>query len=99
MPCCILAGDADGDGLDMVMPVAGLMMGIAFRVRVADGWCSFRVECWLWNAGGMKAGEDEFRENVGAMVLCGWLGEPLGDSLASDDLSDDPLCMETSCRR
>jgi hypothetical protein len=37
MVCCILAGEADGDGLAIVMPVAGLMMGIAFRVRVAAG--------------------------------------------------------------
>jgi len=42
--CCILAGDTEGGGLDMVMPVAGLTIGIALRARVAEGWCSFKVE-------------------------------------------------------
>jgi hypothetical protein len=36
--CCILAGDTEGGGLDMEMPVAGLMMGMALRARVAEGW-------------------------------------------------------------
>jgi hypothetical protein len=43
--CCILAGDTDCGGLDMEMPVAGLMMGMAFRARVAAGWCIFMVDC------------------------------------------------------
>lgn len=38
------AGDTEGGGLDMLMPVAGLMMGIALRPRVAAGWCSFKLE-------------------------------------------------------
>jgi hypothetical protein len=46
MDCCILAGDTDEGGLDMVMPVAGLMMGMALRPRVAAGWWSFRLG-WL----------------------------------------------------
>lgn len=46
--CCIRPGDTDGGGLDMVRPLAGLMMGMALRVRVAAGWCSFSVACWLW---------------------------------------------------
>ena len=29
----------------MLMPVAGLMMGMGFRARVAEGWCSFKVDC------------------------------------------------------
>jgi len=41
--CCILAGDTDWGGLDMLIPVLGLTMGIAFRIRVAAGWCSFSV--------------------------------------------------------
>jgi hypothetical protein len=45
MVCCILAGDTDGDGLAMVMPVAGLTIGMALRVRVAAGWCSFKLDC------------------------------------------------------
>jgi hypothetical protein len=35
--CCILAGETEGGGLDMEMPVAGLMMGMALRARVAEG--------------------------------------------------------------
>lgn len=72
MECCILAGDTEGGGLDMVMPVAGLMMGMALRPRVAAGWCSL----WLvggempgWKlAGGMKGGDDELREKPGGTV-------------------------------
>ena len=46
--CCIRPGDTDGEGLDMVRPLAGLTMGMALRVRVAAGWCSFSIACWLW---------------------------------------------------
>jgi len=35
--CCILAGDTDGGGLDMLIPVLGLTMGMALRIRVAAG--------------------------------------------------------------
>ena len=35
--CCILGGETEGGGLDMVRPLAGLMMGMALRVRVAAG--------------------------------------------------------------
>jgi hypothetical protein len=35
--CCILAGETEGGGLDIEMPVAGLMMGMALRARVAEG--------------------------------------------------------------
>lgn len=35
--CCSAAGDTEGEGLAMVMPVAGLMMGMALRPRVAEG--------------------------------------------------------------
>jgi hypothetical protein len=45
MDCCILAGETDGGGLDMLMRVAGLMMGMALRARVAEGWWSFKVDC------------------------------------------------------
>ena len=55
-----------GEGEVMVMPVTGLMMGIALRVRVAAGWCSFKVDCWLWKVGGTKGGEDELSEKAGA---------------------------------
>lgn len=42
--CCIRAGDTDGGGLDMVRPLAGLMMGIALRARVAAGACNFKAD-------------------------------------------------------
>ena len=68
MTCwCIRAGDTDGGGLLMVAPVDGLMMGMALRARVADGWCSFKLECWL-KAGGINGGDDELREKAGATV-------------------------------
>lgn len=40
-------GDTDAGGLGTVRPwpLAGLMMGMALRVRVAAGWWSFRLEC------------------------------------------------------
>ncbi len=68
--CCILAGDTDDGGLDMEMPVAGLMMGMALRPRVAAGWWSLMFG-WGWVekvVGGMKGGEAELREKPGATV-------------------------------
>ncbi len=80
----------------MVMPVEGLMMGMALpRVRVAAGSCNFMPELWLWNEGGMKTGDVELRENGGATVLGCCVGEASGDKLAKDDRSDeaiDDLC-------
>jgi hypothetical protein len=52
----------------MEMPVDGLIMGMAFLPRVADGWWSFKLDCWLIKLGGMKGGEEELRENPGATV-------------------------------
>lgn len=93
--CCIRAGDTDGGGLDMLRPVAGLMMGMALRARVAEGWWSFKPECWLWYVGGMNAGEVELRENGGATVMGCCVGELCGELLASDDRSEDELCIDT----
>ncbi len=90
------AGDTEGGGLDMEMPVAGLMMGMALRPRVAEGWWSLMLDCWLWKLGGMKAGEDELRENPGATVWGCCVGEDSGELLASDERSE-ALEMETSC--
>lgn len=36
--CCIIAGEMDRGGLATLIPVLGLTMGIALRVRSADGW-------------------------------------------------------------
>lgn len=86
----------------MVIPVRGLMMGMALRARVAAGWWSLRLlECWLWNVGGMKGGEDELSENPDATCWTCWVGECSGEFevLANDDRSDDALWMETSWRR
>lgn len=79
----------------MVRPLAGLMMGMALRVRVAAGWCSLSVDCWVWYAGGMKAGDEEFRENAGATCWGCCVGDWLGELLESDDRSEAPLLMET----
>jgi hypothetical protein len=90
--CCILAGDTDWGGLAIVMPVEGLMIGMALpRVRVAAGWCNFRPELWLWNEGGMNAGEVELREKGGATVVGCCVGEDSGDKLAKDDRSDEAI--------
>jgi hypothetical protein len=78
----------------MVMPVAGLMMGMALRPRVAEGWWSLRLDCWVWKLGGMKAGEVELSEKPGATVLTCCVGEESGELLASEDRSDE-LEMET----
>jgi hypothetical protein len=92
--CCILAGDTDGGGLAMVIPVDGLMMGMALpRVRVAAGWCSFM----LWNEGGMKAGDVELREKAGATDVGCCVGEDSGDMLASDDRSDEHEAIDILC--
>ena len=79
----------------MVMPVAGLMMGMALRARVADGWWSLRLECWLRNAGGTNGGDDELREKAGATVCGCCVGEDSGELLARDERSE-PL-MDTIC--
>jgi len=75
-----------------VMPVEGFMIGMALpRVRVAAGWCNFSPELWLWNEGGMNAGEVELREKGGATVVGCCVGEDSGDKLASDDRSDEAI--------
>src|SRR5690554_2417319 len=93
---CILPGDTEGGGLFIVIPVAGLMIGIALRPRVAAGWCNCRFELWwLWKAGGTKGGDDELREKAGA-TLCGCcVGDESGELLAREDRSDE-LWMDTS---
>ena len=35
--CCIIPGEIEDGGLATRMPVLGLTMGIAFRVRTAEG--------------------------------------------------------------
>lgn len=36
--CILEPGETEGGGLAMVMPVKGLMIGMALRARVAAGW-------------------------------------------------------------
>jgi hypothetical protein len=38
---CIMPGEIDEGGLETRMPVLGLTMGMAFRVRTAEGWWIF----------------------------------------------------------
>lgn len=42
-----MAGDIDEGGEGTRMPVLGLTMGMALRVRRADGWWIFI--CWLFD--------------------------------------------------
>lgn len=86
----------EGGGLAMVMPVRGLMMGMALR-PLAAGWCSLKLDCWLWReGGGMKEGEAELSEKPGVMDCGCCVGEDSGELLASEDRSDEE--METSWR-
>lgn len=93
--CCRRAGDSDSGGLGMEMPVAGLTMGMALRPRVAEGWCSLKLEGWAWKLGGIKGGEDELSEKAGATVWGCWVGEASGELLASDERSEAE--MDTNC--
>jgi hypothetical protein len=81
----------------MVMPVVGLMIGMALpRVRVAVGACI--IDCWLWKPGGKNDGEDELSEKAGAMVIGCCVGDDSGDKLARDERSEeaiDDLCKVT----
>lgn len=79
----------------MVMPVAGLMMGIALRARVAAGWCSFSEDCVCWKLGGTKDGDVELSENDVATDVGCCVGELCGELLAKDERSD-PLFIETN---
>lgn len=96
MLCCIRTpGDMDGgDGLVIVMPVTGWMMGMALRARVAAGWCSLSDGCWIDMAGGIKGGDDEFSEKASA-TCTGCDGECSGEPLDTDDRSEDALWIET----
>lgn len=42
-----MAGDIDDGGLATLIPVLGLTMGMAFRVRKAEGWWMFMG--WLFD--------------------------------------------------
>lgn len=93
--CCIRAGDTDGGGLAMEMPVDGLMIGMALPRLRAAGWCNLSPELWLWNEGGMKAGEVELSEKGGATEFSCCVGDDSGDRLARDDRSDEAI--DTIC--
>lgn len=73
----------------MVMPVAGLMIGMALgRSRVAEGWWILSPEdCCVWNAGGTNGGDDELSEKAGAAAV-GCCGDECGEELAKDERSD-----------
>lgn len=92
--CCILAGDTDCGGLDMLMPVLGLTIGMALRIRVAAGWCSLRDWGWLWYEG-IYGCEFELRENPESGATWWDCGLDSGDPLDSDDRSDDDEWIET----
>lgn len=92
--CCILAGDTDCGGLDMLIPVLGLTMGIALRIRVAAGWCSFSAG-WPWYPVAAIYGlELELREKPESGDTCWDWGEASGEPLDSEERSDADEWME-----
>lgn len=94
---CILAGDTDCGGLDMLIPVLGFTIGIALRIRVAAGWWIFIEDGELWYAApGTYEGTLELRENREATSCGCWVGEDSGDPL-DDERSEDEELMDTNC--
>jgi len=67
-----MPGEMDDGGL-MRVRVSGLTMGIGFRDRMADGWCSLR----LWFMAKLEGGDtyaecaEPGTEREG--VRCGWI--------------------------
>lgn len=96
IPCCILAGDTDGGGLDMLIPVVGLTIGIAFRTRVAAGWWILRLDDWFWYPEGIYGFDAELREKLG-VTCCGCcVGDESGEPLDSDERSEDEEWIDTN---
>lgn len=74
----------------MVIPVAGLIMGIALRpLVVAATWAILWLDCCVWKlAGGMNGGEEELSEKPGGTVWGCCVGDDWGELLARDERSD-----------
>lgn len=88
-------GEMEDGGLIRVR-VSGFTIGIGFRDRITDGWCSFG---WLFRekveGGEMYGAVDvDGRENAGVIWCC--RGECWGEPLERDDRSDVPDVMD--CR-
>jgi len=95
--CCILAGEMDNGGLATLIPVLGLTIGMAFLVRMAEGWWIFSwvVGLLLWKPefGLYELVEADDIEKLGATCGVGWIwscnGDDSGEPLDSDERSDD----------
>ena len=70
MVCCIIPGEIDDGGLATRIPVLGFTIGMAFRVRTADGWCSFNGSWVIVNAGGETYAEVAAEDKDIAGVTC-----------------------------
>lgn len=83
----------------MLIPVLGLTIGIALRMRVAAGWCIFKFAkfCWVcWK--GMYGLDWELREKFADTCCDGsCVGDEFGELLARDERSEDEECIETNC--
>jgi len=86
----------DCGGLATRMPVLGLTMGMALRVRSAEGWWIFI--CWAlvdWKpVEGWYELPEADSEKDGVTWRCGWTGETLGEPLEREDRSDEEEWMD-----
>lgn len=91
---CILEGDTEAGGLDRA-PSFGFTIGIAFRMRVAAGWCNFKVDTLKpeWTNGW----EFELREKLAEGDRLTWVdwGELEGDPLDSEERSEEEELIDT----
>lgn len=94
-PSCtfiILAGETDCGGLERT-PVKGLTMGMALRMRVAAGWCSFNGVGWLWYE---ETYECELLREKFALETSTWrdCGLDSGEPLDSEERSEPDELMD-----
>lgn len=86
-------GEIDDGGL-MRLRVSGLTIGIAFLVRIAEGWWRWRL--FMANVVGGETYEAPDKANDGPRWGCIWCcnGELSGEALANDDRSEEPDVMD-----
>jgi hypothetical protein len=79
--------------------VLGLTIGMALRVRTADGWWSLRVSCVVVNVGGDMYAEVAAEDNDNAGVTCcgciwSWRGDESGEPLEREERSEEAEWMD-----